>query len=102
MAAWGSACAPSRTRWSNDRQTFIIERTAIASFATTTGRFTIASIVTIAAWGWLMIGCDMIEPSAPVLLTVKVPPCRSPSANRLALARVARSRTAWASPAMLR
>jgi hypothetical protein len=42
------ATAPSTTRWSSDMQTFIIERTAIASSSRTTGRFTTASVVTIA------------------------------------------------------
>ena len=47
----------------------------------TTGRFTTASVVRIAACGWLMMGCDAIEPSAPVLFRVKVPPCTSSTAS---------------------
>ena len=54
--------------------TFIIDRIAMASPSVTTGRFTIASVVRIAACGWLIIGTDAIEPSAPVLSSVNVPP----------------------------
>ena len=54
-----------------------MERTAMASPATTTGRLTTASVVRIAACGWLMMGTEATEPSAPVLFSVNVPPCTS-------------------------
>ena len=57
------------------KQTFMIERIAIASLSTTTGRLTTASMVTIPAWpGTVRIGAERIEPFAPVLFTVNVPP----------------------------
>ena len=40
-------------------------RIAMASSSVTIGRLTIASIVMMPACGWLMIGPDAIEPSAP-------------------------------------
>ncbi len=52
---------------SSDRQTFIIERIAIA-WSMTRGRLTIASIVMISAWPTLMIGSERTDPFAPLLL----------------------------------
>ena len=59
--------------WSNEMQRFIIGRMAMASPSTTT-RFTMRSMASIAACGWLMIGAASTVPSAPVLLSVNVPP----------------------------
>ena len=47
--------APSLMRWSKAMQIFIMDRMAMAS-SRTTARFWMASVVTIAAWGWLMMG----------------------------------------------
>ena len=54
----------------------------MASSAMTTGRLTMASMVTMPACPTGTIGWLMIEPSEPGLLTVKVAPCRS---SRLSL-----------------
>src|SRR4029077_9817913 len=84
------AIMPSTIRWSKLRHMFIMWRIAIASLITT-GRLTIASVVRIAACGWLMIGWLAIDPVAPVLLSVIVPPCTSSGFNRLPRARSTRS-----------
>src|SRR5258708_36437401 len=80
------AIIPSMMRWSKLRHMFIIWRTAIASLITM-GRFTIDSVVRIAACGWLMIGWLATEPVAPVLLSVNVPPCTSSGLSCLVRAR---------------
>ena len=64
-------------------QTFIIERIAIESSSRTTGRFTTASVVTIPVCPGTRIGAERIEPFAPVLFTVNVPPARSSAPSRL-------------------
>ena len=51
--------------------------TSPSGVSTTTGRFVIASIVTIPTSGTLMIGMTMFVPSQPVLSTVNVPPPKS-------------------------
>ena len=47
--------APSLMRWSKAMQMFIMDRMAMAS-SRTIARFCMASVVRIAAWGWLMMG----------------------------------------------
>ena len=79
----------------------MIERIAIASpsgDSRTTGRFTIASMFTIAIWGVLTIDWLATEPNQPVLLTVIVPSCRSFSCRRLLRALEDTSWTARFSP----
>ena len=97
--------APSLMRWSKDRQTFIIDLMAMASpfveSGTTTGRFWIASVVRMAAWGGLMMGWETVEPRTPVLFRVNVPPWTSSRVRRRERAREVRSATRWARPAML-
>ena len=68
--------APSMTRWSKLMQRFIMERIAMPS-PMTMGRRTMASVVRIAACGWLTRGWLRTEPRAPVLLRVNVPPWTS-------------------------
>src|SRR6202022_1820616 len=95
-----AADTPSRTRWSKLKQRFIIDRIAIASPSTTTGRLTIASIARMPAWGGAMIEYDRMVPKVPGLLTVKVAPCTSGIPSFEARARFARSSIAFANPAI--
>ena len=93
--------APSRILWSKDKQIFIMGRIAIASPGSTTGLFTMDSVVRMAACGGFTKGCETIEPSAPVLFNVNVPPRTSDSSKWLSLARWVRSLQAWANPLTL-
>ena len=79
----------------------MMDRTAMASPCMTTGRLTIASVVSMAACGGLTRGWDIIEPRAPVLFSVNVPPRTSSNVSLLSLARWVISREARASPAMV-
>src|SRR5438105_2440463 len=81
---------PSRMRWSKLMHMFIMWRIATPS-PITTGRRRIDSVVRMAAWGWLMIGIEAMEPVAPVLLRVKVPPWTSSGFRCLLRARSVRS-----------
>src|SRR5450759_1319517 len=84
------AIIPSMIRWSKLRHTFIMSLTAIPS-PITTGRFTMDSVVRIAACGCLIIGWLATHPVEPVLLSVNVPPWTSSVLSCLLRARSTRS-----------
>src|SRR2546425_27368 len=95
------AVDPSTTRWSKPMTMFIICRIAIASSSVTTSRLRIDSDDRIAAWPGGTIGLETTVPRGPVLFSVNVPPERSSSVRRRALARSTTSRMDRMRPARL-
>jgi len=65
--------APSTARWSAVSARYIIGRTAIWSFSTTTGRFKIASKARMPTFGgWMMGVPNSVVPHRPVLVMTNV------------------------------